>query len=171
MGMGQNLLIMWYKGWPSTLRFTGGTGFWPTSRCFSLFFPSMSSPQGPSPKSLVGKNTSPHGSRLGPRGSRNLPVEGFFDNHTTVFDGKRKHMSDICPPDVPGFFVDKNPLNLTIGAILPAEIHRCPKVPGHFQPFQPRTATATSPTESSCPSPSTCSRRWPRPGLRERWRS
>ena len=31
MGMGQNLLIMWYKGWPSTLRFTGGTGFWPTS--------------------------------------------------------------------------------------------------------------------------------------------
>ena len=31
MGMDQNLLIMWYKGWPSTLRFTGGTGFWPTS--------------------------------------------------------------------------------------------------------------------------------------------
>ena len=31
MGMSQNLLIMWYKGWPSTLRFTGGTGFWPTS--------------------------------------------------------------------------------------------------------------------------------------------
>ena len=31
LGMGQNLLIMWYKGWPSTLRFTGGTGFWPTS--------------------------------------------------------------------------------------------------------------------------------------------
>ena len=31
--MGQNLLIMWYKGWPATLRFTGGTGFWPTSRC------------------------------------------------------------------------------------------------------------------------------------------
>jgi hypothetical protein len=31
MGMGQNLLIMWYKGWPSILRFTGGTGFWPTS--------------------------------------------------------------------------------------------------------------------------------------------
>ena len=27
VGMGQNLLIMWYKGWPSTLRFTGGAGF------------------------------------------------------------------------------------------------------------------------------------------------
>ena len=31
LGMGQNLLIMWYKGWPTTLRFTGGTGFWPSS--------------------------------------------------------------------------------------------------------------------------------------------
>ena len=134
------------------------------SRCFSL-----RSPQGPSPKSLVGEKTPPHTgvdwAQGGPETSQFGGFFGMFFTHHRVFDGKRKHMSDICPPDVPRFFVNKNPLNLTIGAILPAEIHRCPKVPGHFQPFQPRTATATSPTESSCPSPSTCSRRWPRPGL------
>jgi hypothetical protein len=25
-----------FEGWPSTLRFTGGTGFWPTSICKNM---------------------------------------------------------------------------------------------------------------------------------------
>jgi len=100
MGMGQNLLIMWYKGWPSTLRFTGGTGFWPTSRCFSLFFPSMSSPQGPSPKSLVGKKHLPTRESTGPKGVQKPPSWGiFWQPHHRIWWQKKTyvwHMSPRC---------------------------------------------------------------------------